>query len=73
MQTAKPGKVIVRLVNRPTGLVRIRDLKSDLIGKLVTVVGTVVRMSPLRPLVTSMDFICGKCRNVTNVDFPDGR
>ncbi|CAD7699627.1 unnamed protein product [Ostreobium quekettii] len=72
-QTAKPRKVLIRLVNRPSGQVRIRDLKSDLIGKLVTVVGTVVRMSQLKPLVTSMDFICRKCRNVTNVDFPDGR
>jgi DNA replicative helicase MCM subunit Mcm2 (Cdc46/Mcm family) len=44
-----------------------------LAGKLVAVQGTVVRMSPVRPLVCQMHFICAKCANRIIQDFEDGK
>ncbi|EFJ39894.1 minichromosome maintenance protein 8 [Volvox carteri f. nagariensis] len=41
-------------------------------GKLVTLRGTVVRMTPVRPLVTRLDFVCAKCGSTTGVNFADG-
>lgn len=53
--------------------VYIRQLKSNLIGKLATVRGTVVRMSPIRPLITSIEFTCKKCGRMIVCNFEDGR
>lgn len=39
-------------------------VRAEQIGRLVTVRGTVVRCTPVRPLVTSMQFACGKCGQV---------
>ena len=41
-------------------------------GKLVTVKGTVVRMSPIKPLITGMAFTCGKCSNEVYLAFKEG-
>ncbi len=41
-------------------------------GKLVTLRGTVVRMTPVRPLVTHMDFVCAKCGAATRAAFDCG-
>ncbi|KAJ1894372.1 DNA replication licensing factor mcm8 [Kickxella alabastrina] len=38
-----------------------KHLKSSLVGKLVTVRGTVVRTSTIKPLLVQADFICSKC------------
>ncbi|PNW71712.1 hypothetical protein CHLRE_16g665950v5 [Chlamydomonas reinhardtii] len=67
-----PGRVMVRLYNHPASLTHIRALKSSSIGKLVTLRGTVVRMTPVRPLVTHMDFVCAKCGSRTTQAFTDG-
>ena len=40
-------------------------------GRLATVGGTVVRMSPVRPLITEMAFTCGKCGTRLTVAYPD--
>ncbi|GIL88344.1 hypothetical protein Vretifemale_16312, partial [Volvox reticuliferus] len=66
------GRIVVRLVNHPASLIHIRQLKSSAIGKLVTLRGTVVRMTPVRPLVTQMDFVCAKCGSSTSQAFTDG-
>ncbi|GLI71641.1 hypothetical protein VaNZ11_016915 [Volvox africanus] len=66
------GRIVVRLVNHPASLIHIRQLKSSAIGKLVTLRGTVVRMTPVRPLVTQMDFVCAKCGSSTSQSFTDG-
>ena len=42
-------------------------------GKLVTMRGTVVRMSAIRPLVTDMEFACAKCGCSARASFPDGK
>ncbi|KXZ52381.1 hypothetical protein GPECTOR_9g425 [Gonium pectorale] len=67
-----PGRIAIRLVNHPASATHIRGLKSSSIGKLVTLRGTVVRMSPVRPLVTSMDFVCAKCGARTRQALQDG-
>ncbi|KAG8466214.1 hypothetical protein KFE25_001970 [Diacronema lutheri] len=50
-----------------------RDLKSHKIGKYVSIRGNVVRVSNMRPLVTSLDFECVRCRSHERVHLADGR
>ena len=38
----------------------------------MTLRGTVIRSSHVRPLVTEMSFACGKCGAATHAVFPDG-
>ncbi|KNC52686.1 DNA-dependent DNA helicase and ATPase [Thecamonas trahens ATCC 50062] len=65
-------KITARLCNHPT-TTPIRSLKSHYIGRLVSVRGTVVRTSAIKPLVVSMDFVCTKCDGVIGMDFVDGK
>lgn len=67
------GKVVVRLHNRPEALKRASEVRADLIGSLITVRGTVVRCTPVRPLVTEMEFVCGKCGEAFLCPFPEGK
>ena len=41
-------------------------------GKLVTIKGTVVRASGIKPMITELDFLCLKCSCSTDVRFADG-
>ena len=41
-------------------------------GKLVTIKGTVVRASGIKPMITELDFQCLKCGCSTAVRFADG-
>ena len=41
-------------------------------GKLATIKGTVVRMSPIRPLITGMAFTCSKCGGEVYLKFKEG-
>ncbi|KAK3843012.1 MAG: Mcm8 protein [Linnemannia gamsii] len=50
-----------------------KDLKANLIGKLVSVQGTVVRTSGVKPLATRMSFTCNTCQGVQTLEFPDAR
>eukprot|EP00873_Tetraselmis_striata_P017353 jgi/Tetstr1/437617/TSEL_026284.t1 len=62
-----PGDVAVRLWNHPGTLTTIRALKSSSIG-------TVVRVSRVKPLVTRMSFACGKCGEAAaTAAFADGK
>lgn len=51
----------------------VAQIKADAIGKLVSVCGTVVRATAPTPVVTDMEFVCGKCGEATRAAFPDGR
>ena len=42
-------------------------------GTLVSVTGTVIRMTGVRPLITQMDFACKRCGCATTACFPDGK
>lgn len=44
-----------------------------LTDKLVSVRGTVVKASTVRPLVVEMSFECGKCKQRIRRIFPDGK
>ncbi|KAI7820418.1 MCM2/3/5 family-domain-containing protein [Gamsiella multidivaricata] len=50
-----------------------KDLKANLIGKLVCVGGTVVRTSGVKPLATKMAFTCNTCQTLQTLNLPDGR
>lgn len=69
----QPCKVLVRLANHPRAFRTISSIKADSIGRLVSVRGTVVRATPAQPLVTEMEFVCGKCGAPQRATFPDGR
>ena len=42
-------------------------------GRLVSIRGTVLRVSGIRPLVLQMDFACSKCGTTMTCPFPDGK
>lgn len=69
----QPCRVLVRLANHPEAFRPISAIKADAIGRLVQVRGTVVRATPAQPLVTDMEFVCGKCGAAQRAAFPDGR
>lgn len=46
---------------------------SNIAGRLVSVRGTVVKVSTVKPLVVQMGFECGKCRTHVSRIFPDGK
>ena len=50
-----------------------RALKSQIIGRFITVRGTVVRVSGVRPIVRRMDFECARCGDIASVAFSDGK
>jgi DNA helicase MCM8 len=50
-----------------------RALKSNALGQFVTVRGTVVRVSGVRPIVRRMNFECAKCGEIETVALVDGK
>ncbi|KAF9585923.1 DNA topoisomerase [Lunasporangiospora selenospora] len=54
-------------------LIHGKDLKANLIGKLVCIRGTVVRVSGVKPLATRLAFSCNACQSVQTIDFPDAK
>lgn len=48
------------------------SIKADRVGKLVTLRGTVNKISPIQALYTSMGFVCMRCKNTTSMRFEDG-
>eukprot|EP00300_Choanocystis_sp_HF-7_P001996 c11573_g1_i1.p1 GENE.c11573_g1_i1~~c11573_g1_i1.p1 ORF type:complete len:607 (+),score=108.72 c11573_g1_i1:26-1822(+) len=80
-QSVQPGqypipfrdrKICPRIINfHPQ--IPLREIKSNMICKFVSVKGNVIRVSGLRPLVTAMPFECQKCRERTVQHFVDGK
>jgi DNA helicase MCM8 len=54
-------------------LVPFRALKSNALGQFVTVRGTVVRMSGVRPIVRRMNFECARCGEIQAIALQDGK
>jgi DNA replicative helicase MCM subunit Mcm2 (Cdc46/Mcm family) len=48
------------------------DVKSTTVGKLISLKGHVVKVSPCRPLVIEGEFRCSKCLQNTRMKFLDG-
>ncbi|XP_042475384.1 probable DNA helicase MCM8 [Macadamia integrifolia] len=66
-------KINIRLHNYPESMIALKNLKAAYIGKLVSVRGTIVKVSTVRPLVVEMDFTCAKCGTEIMRLFPDGK
>ncbi|XP_076347300.1 DNA helicase MCM8-like isoform X2 [Tachypleus tridentatus] len=54
-------------------LTQMKNLKANYYGKFVSVKGTVVRVSNVKPLCTKMAFECGNCSNVQVITQPYGK
>ncbi|PWA47668.1 DNA helicase MCM8 [Artemisia annua] len=67
------AKVNIRLHNYPESMIALKNLKSAYIERLVSVRGTVVKVSTVKPLVVQMSFTCTKCGTEIHRDFPDGK
>nr|XP_043613345.1 probable DNA helicase MCM8 [Erigeron canadensis] len=67
------AKVNIRLHNYPESMIALKNLKAAYIERLVSVRGTVVKVSTVRPLVVHMSFECTKCGTTNSRDFPDGK
>ncbi|KAJ2489626.1 DNA replication licensing factor mcm8 [Coemansia sp. RSA 2050] len=50
-----------------------KSLKSALVGRLVTVRGTVVRTSPIKPFLTQCEFTCARCGGSQLIRIAEGR
>ncbi|XP_070037970.1 probable DNA helicase MCM8 isoform X5 [Nicotiana tomentosiformis] len=66
-------KINIRLHNYPESVIALKNLKAAYIDRLVSVRGTVVKVSTVKPLVMQMDFACTKCGTSITRDFPDGK
>ncbi|GMN39082.1 hypothetical protein TIFTF001_008313 [Ficus carica] len=66
-------KVNIRLHNYPESMIALKNLKAAYIDKLVSVRGSVVKVSTVRPLVVQMSFDCAKCKTNISRIFPDGK
>ena len=69
---AAPPRVDVHLMNIPDSQISFGDLRSRNVGRLVSIRGTVTRVSPIEPLVESLRFACEKCERTQTVRFADG-
>lgn len=67
------AKVNIRLHNYPETMIALKNLKAAYIDRLVSVRGTVVKVSTVRPLVVQMSFDCAKCKKDITRVFPDGK
>lgn len=65
-------KVTPRILN-VTPITQLRELKSNFVGKFVSVRGNVVRVSAVRPLVLRMAFQCAKCSADVPMWFAEGK
>ncbi|XVE61753.1 hypothetical protein DITRI_Ditri06bG0065200 [Diplodiscus trichospermus] len=66
-------KINIRLHNYPESLIVLKNLKAAYIDKLVSVRGTVVKASTVKPLVIKLNFSCEKCTTEIPRMFPDGK
>ncbi|KAL8527636.1 hypothetical protein ACS0TY_005476 [Phlomoides rotata] len=67
------AKITVRLHNYQESMIALKNLKAAYIDRLVSVRGTVVKVSTVRPLVMQLSFSCAKCGTTITCDFPDGK
>ncbi|KYQ93477.1 MCM family protein [Tieghemostelium lacteum] len=65
-------KIKIRLFNFEP-ILPLRKLRSNLIGKYVSIKGTVIRVGNVKPMVMEMQFTCSKCREAIHKYFPEGK
>ncbi|XP_060580099.1 DNA helicase MCM8-like [Ruditapes philippinarum] len=61
-----------RILNYGTA-VPLKSLKANYYGKFVSVKGTVVRVSNIKPLCTILAFECNNCSTIQTLNLPDGK
>ncbi|XP_030522177.1 probable DNA helicase MCM8 isoform X3 [Rhodamnia argentea] len=66
-------KINIRLYNYPESMIALKNLKAAYIDKLVSLRGTVVKVSTVKPLVVEMSFDCAKCKSCIKRIFSDGK
>lgn len=66
-------KINIRLHNYPESMIVLKNLKAAYIDKLVSMRGTVVKASTVKPLVIKLNFACEKCTTEIPRTFPDGK
>ncbi|XP_021891507.1 probable DNA helicase MCM8 isoform X2 [Carica papaya] len=66
-------KINIRPYNYPESIIALKNLKAAYIDKLVSVRGTVIKVSTVKPLVMQMSFDCAKCKTSMTSVFPDGK
>ncbi|XP_068318869.1 probable DNA helicase MCM8 [Pyrus communis] len=66
-------KINIRLHNNPESMIALKNLKAAYIDKIVSVRGTVVKVSTVKPFVVQMDFHCVKCKTSITRMCPDGK
>ncbi|CAN6581092.1 unnamed protein product [Malus baccata var. baccata] len=66
-------KINIRLHNYPESMIALKNLKAACIDKIVSVRGTVVKVSNVKPFVVQMDFDCVKCKTSITRMCPDGK
>ncbi|KAM4695002.1 DNA helicase MCM8 isoform 2-T2 [Discoglossus pictus] len=54
-------------------LTPLKNLRANFYGKYVSLRGTVVRVSNIKPLCTKMAFSCNTCGDVQSLPLPDGK
>jgi DNA helicase MCM8 len=65
-------RLSVRLHGYDRPLVKMRDIKANLVGQLVNVCGNVIKSSMVRPLFTQMSFTCNQCASEQILMLEDG-
>ncbi|KAI8868876.1 MCM-domain-containing protein [Ramicandelaber brevisporus] len=73
LTAATPFAAVVVRVLHITPTTPLRDFKANMIGRLVSVRGTVVRTSSIKPLLTRVAFRCASCGGRQTVTLTDGR
>jgi len=63
----------VKLVNYQESVVRFAAMKSNVVGRVVSLRGTVTRVAPVKPTVTHMVFVCQTCQERSRCTFKDGK
>eukprot|EP00210_Caulerpa_lentillifera_P002909 g2777.t1 len=66
---APRDRLLIRLYNCRHSELTIQSMKASWIGKLVTLTGTVTRLTPSRPLFLSLMYSCTKCGSRETVQF----
>uniref|UniRef100_A0A8C3W8J7 DNA helicase MCM8 n=1 Tax=Catagonus wagneri TaxID=51154 RepID=A0A8C3W8J7_9CETA len=54
-------------------LTHLKNVRANYYGKYISLRGTVVRVSNIRPLCTKMAFLCATCGEVQSCSLPDGK
>jgi len=72
MHFPDPDKpILVHLLNH-TPVLPMKSLKSNVVGKLVSIKGTVVRVGVAKSVLREMKFACTKCGASVTASFADG-